>query len=68
VVTVVMLRLLRFHCNGTVVIVGILLVVALWWHCDDTVVSAGVIVVALWLLWWHCGHCGDTVFIAVALQ
>ena len=26
------------------------------------------IVVALWSLWWHCGHCGDTVFIAVALQ
>ena len=71
VVTVVMLCVLRFRCSGTVVIVGILLVVARWWHCDDTVVSVVVtviIMVALWSLWWHCGHCGDTVFIAVALQ
>ena len=67
-VTVVMLCLLRLHCSGTVVIVGILLVVALWWHCEDTVFSVVVIVFIVVALWWHCGHCGDTFFIEVALQ
>ena len=62
---------LQWHCGDTVVIVGILFVVALWLHYDDTVVSVVVTVfiwVALWSLRWHCGHCGDTVFVAFALQ
>ena len=47
---------LEWHCGDTVVIVGILHVVALWWHCDDTVVSVVVSV-----------HCGGTVVVLCSL-
>ena len=45
---------MRFHCSGTVVVVGILLVVALRWHCNDKVVSVvlTVLIVVALAVWW----------------